>query len=242
MIEPDKNQNAIVARELPPLAAGLVHEVRNPLAAIHLHLQLLESYIGQVRDPELREKMQGKARVIKTEIMNLNQTLQDFLRMLREERVEKQIGDLNTAVREVIELLEPQARQEHIDLAFRPGELGSNTVFEPTFVKQILVNLILNSVQAFEKAKQQADKRIFVETGMEGKNAFFRVRDNGPGISPEVQARIFEPFFSTKEEGSGLGLSLVQKMTGEMGGDIRVSSVPDEGAEFTIVLGRTGLQ
>ncbi len=228
-----------VTRELPPLAAGLVHEVKNPLAAIHLHLQLLESYIAQVRDPDLREKMQGKARVIKTEIMNLNSTLQDFLRALREERVEKQIGDLNKVVREVIELLEPQAKQGDILLAFHPGPVSDSTVFEPTFVKQILVNLILNSVQAFESAREQRNKSILVETGMEGKNAFFRVRDNGPGIPPEVQARIFEPFFSTKEEGSGLGLSLVQKMTGEMGGDVRVHSVPDHGAEFTIVLGRT---
>lgn len=232
----ENNLTRIVDRELPPLAAGLVHEVKNPLAAIHLHLQLLESYIAQVKDPDLRGKMLDKAAVIKKEIVGLNQTLHDFLRRLRDAApVEKQIGDLNTVVQDVIQLLEPQALHESIKLEFHPGELKASA-FEPTFVKQILVNLILNSVEAFAHSPQQ-DKQIQVETGMDGKHPFLRVRDNGPGIPPELQVKIFEPLFSTKEEGSGLGLALVQKMTGEMGGDVRVHSQPGRGAEFTIVLG-----
>ncbi|MBL8021759.1 MAG: HAMP domain-containing histidine kinase [Leptospirales bacterium] len=233
----ENNLTRIVGRELPPLAAGLVHEVKNPLAAIHLHLQLLESYISQVKDPELRGKMIDKAAVIKREIVGLNQTLHDFLRRLRNAApVEKQIGNLNTVVEDVITLLAPQAEHENIKLIFHPGELTAST-FEPTFVKQILVNLILNSVEAFAHAPPQKDKEIQVETGMEGKHPYLRVRDNGPGIPPELQVKIFEPLFSTKEEGSGLGLALVQKMTGQMGGDVRVHSQPGHGAEFTIVLG-----
>ena len=75
---------------------------------------------------------------------------------------------------------------------------------------------------------------------MEESRPYVRVSDTGPGIEPELQAKIFEPFFSTKEDGSGLGLALAQKMTGEMGGDIRVDSTPGRGAAFTVVLGKQG--
>lgn len=232
-----KDTQLAPVRELPPAAAGLIHEVKNPLAAIHLHMQLLESMIHQVKEPELRERMLGKAGLIKREILGLNQTLQDFLRMLRQERVERQIGDLNQVVREIVELLLPQAESHGMTLAFAAGTMADNVVFEPTFVKQVLVNLILNSIQAFE-GTDAAEKKILVQTGTENDRPFLRVTDNGPGISPELQARIFDPFFSTREEGSGLGLALVQKMAGQMGGEVHLESAPGLGAQFTVFLGK----
>lgn len=236
---PEERQLAALPRDLPPAAAGLVHEVKNPLAAIHLHMQLLESMIHQVKDSDLRDRMIGKAGLIKREILGLNQTLQDFLRMVRQERVERQIGDLNQVVREIVELLLPQAQTHGMELSFSAGDLEENLVFEPTFVKQVLINLILNSIQAFEGMPEDSEKKILVQTGMENGHPFMRVTDNGPGIAPEVQARIFDPFFSTREEGSGLGLALVQKMAGQMGGEVNVESIPGQGARFTVVLGKS---
>lgn len=237
MTEPQTQLTAI-PRDLPPAAAGLIHEVKNPLAAIHLHMQLLESMMHQVKDVELRERMIGKAGLIKREIMGLNHTLQDFLRMVRQERVERQIGDLNQVVREIVELLLPQAETHGLQLAFAPGDLAQNLVFEPTFVKQVLINLILNSIQAFEGMPSDSAHKVLVQTGMQNGHPFLRVTDNGPGIAPDVQARIFDPFFSTREEGSGLGLALVRKMAGEMGGEVNVESAPGKGASFTVVLGK----
>ena len=238
MTDPQTQLTAI-PRDLPPAAAGLVHEVKNPLAAIHLHMQLLESMMHQVKDADLRERMIGKAGLIKREIMGLNQTLQDFLRMVRQERVERQIGDLNQTVREIVELLLPQAETHELELAFTPGPLPQNLVFEPTFVKQVLINLILNSIQAFDGVSTEVPRKVLVQTGMQDGHPFLRVSDNGPGIAPEMQARIFDPFFSTREEGSGLGLALVRKMAGEMGGEVNVESMPGKGASFTVVLGKT---
>lgn len=242
-VEPETHLPALAPTDLPAVAASLVHEVKNPLAAIHLHLQLLEGYTGEIEDDEVRKKIVEKVQFIKKEILGLNQSLHQFLRLLRPETEgPAQIAvDLNALIRDIVAFLEPQAAAQRVHLRFEPGEIAAAGSIDPVFVKQILVNLILNAIQAFENAPEETPpkpREISLSSGQIRSVNFVRVHDNGPGIPAEVQERIFEPFYSTKTEGSGLGLALVQKMIREMGGHIDLHSSPAEGTEFTVYLGR----
>ena len=230
------------AGELPALAAGLVHEVKNPLAAIHMHLQLLEGYVSDIDDDGLRHKIAGKVDLIKNEILGLNRTLHNFLSLIRPGTGEKEVSsDLNRLVGQVIELLEPQALREGIDLSFAPGEIECRRNLDASFVKQIVLNLLLNSIQAFQfsDADRVEDRAIRVATGERQHIPYIAIADNGPGIPEEVQKQIFDPFFSTKQgKGSGLGLTLVQKMVQELGGHVELNSTPGQGTRFLVVLGQ----
>ena len=225
---------------LPTLAAGLVHEVKNPLAAIHLHLQLLEGYMAEVDDDQLRRKMQEKVSIIKNEIHGLNRTLHNFISFLRPRSDGKDVAvDLNETLRGVVDLLEPQALRDGIDVHFDPNDIGYVHNVDVTFIKQIALNLILNSIQAFrDSARPMEERRILVRTGRREGLAFFLVADNGPGMSEVTRARVFDPFCSTKgESGSGLGLTLVQRMVAELGGALEIHTIEGEGTTFAVFLG-----
>lgn len=248
-VEPQVSRELAPAEELPTLAAGLVHEVKNPLAAIHMHLQLLEGYLGDIDDEQLRSRIHGKVDVIKSEISSLNSTLHNFLSLIRPGAGEKEVSsDLNRLVGDVVRLLEPQALREGIDLRFEPGELSGRRNLDAAFVKQIVLNLILNSIQAFQSSGPADDvheRAIHVTTGQQQNDAgpipipFVAIADNGPGISDEVQKQIFDPFFTTKTgQGSGLGLTLVRRMVEELGGSVELSSTPGKGARFLVLFGR----
>ncbi len=219
---------------LPVMAAGLVHEVKNPLSAIHLHLQLLENQVLQVEDEALREQMKKRIEIIKREILGLNQTLQEFIRLIRSETRSIASTGLNEIVDQVVQLLRPQAERNQIRIDRLTGKVPENLQIDASFLKQTLVNLILNSIQAYESINDNRDRRIVVTTGIEDGRFFLRVEDNGAGILPEDREKIFEPFFTTKSQGSGLGLSLVRKMMMEMGGHVDLVSSPGKGTRFTL--------
>lgn len=219
---------------LPVLAAGLVHEVKNPLSAIHLHLQLLENQVLQVEDEELRAQMKRRVEIIKREILGLNQTLQEFIRLIRSETRAIAAAGLNEIVEQVVQLLGPQAGRSQIRLETNTGAVPDHLQMDASFLKQTLVNLILNSIQAYETVDDNRDRLIVVTTGTENGRFFLRVEDNGAGILPEDREKIFEPFFTTKVHGSGLGLSLVRKMMMEMGGHVDLVSSPGKGTRFTL--------
>lgn len=224
--------------DLPALAAGMVHEVKNPLAAIHLHLQLLEGYASEIHETDTREKIQKKVGIIKKEILNLNRTLMEMIRLIKPQPVEKEVAfDINGLIAEIVEFLEVQALREGIDLHFKSQPLPQLPSVDPVFIKQIVMNLILNSIQAFQESDIPPEKRkLTVATGLKDQAVFISVSDNGPGIPDDVQQKIFEPFFSTKKEGSGLGLTLVRRMVQEMGGRIEIRSAPNQGTRCTIFL------
>ena len=238
-------RNALVREsDLPAVAAGLVHEVKNPLAAIHLHLQLLEGYADEIDEDNLKSKIQGKVDFIKKEVLSLNQSMQDFIRFVRQDMTRQGGGeqaasvDINHLVGDIVSFLEPQALQQAIEIIFKPGEIREAPQVEQSFLKQIVMNLIINSIQAFEKSDIPLEERnIEVATGEDEQSIFVRVCDNGPGIPEETQNHIFEPFFSTKEKGSGLGLALVKRMIAVLGGHLELHSEPGKGTEFTVFLG-----
>lgn len=232
------------AEELPALAAGFVHEVKNPLASIHLHLQLLEGYIGEVAEDDLRTRMLSKVNFIKNEILGLNKTLHSFMQLIKPQHFERETKlDLNKLLEGVVELLEPQAAREGIILELQCGSLDMLYNLDSSFIKQISVNLVLNAIHALSEAADftpeeaaRRDSRIIIRTGTRNEFSYLMVADNGPGIPKKIRAKIFEPFFSTRQgKGSGLGLTLVKKMVGEMGGQIELQSEVGKGTTVIVM-------
>ena len=188
--------------DLPALAAGLVHEAKNPLASIHLHLQLLESYLTEIDDPKLRTKLQNKVAFIKGEISGLDQSLHNFLKLIRNERPIKRYPlDLNVLLKSVVELLKPQANNESVELEMQPGKIPKLETGDENFIKQIAINLILNAIQSFKQSKYSEgfQKRVVVKTGSKNKLIYMMIVDNGPGIKEGNIKKIFDPYYTTKK-------------------------------------------
>ncbi len=231
---------------LPPLAAGLVHEIKNPLAAIHMHLQLLQNYAEEVGEEQLRLKLNTKISLIQDEILSLNRTLHSFFSLLKpQQNASKKNYHLDQLLEEIVHLLEPQCTRAGIEVRFHKSGLSKCTQGDPVFLRQIVLNFMLNAIQAFEDSDFQSTGRApyidLIAEQRQGK-LYIEVRDNGPGISPEVQEKIFDAFYSTrKSKGGGLGLTIAQKMIVAMGARLEVKSKSHEGTAFIVILGQ-GLQ
>ena len=234
-------QNNIPHPDLPTLSAGLIHEIRNPLAAIHLHLQLLENYSQEIQQEGLRDKLAKKISTIEAEVINLNNMLQGFFTLFKSEATQSiESFDFNKLIEQVVEILKPQAGKKNIQIIFdrNKTQLSQEKLknINPSFLRQILFNLVLNAIQAF---KDNQSKEYFVRLEVEKSNKYLYIEviDNASGISPDVQKKIFDAFYTTgKKKGSGLGLTLVMEMLKSMNGQLEVESELDKGSRFKIIL------
>lgn len=210
------------------LAAGVGHEVRNPLNAIAMGLQRLQREFV----PEGREEEYSKfTELIRGEISRLNSIIDRFLQLARVPALSKQPCDLNTLLDEVGTLMKGEALAKGVGLLMVPPPRPYTFLGDSQQLKQALINIVLNAVQATPAA---GEVRIGAEK--KGKELRITVSDTGSGIPHEGQERIFDPYYTTKEKGMGLGLPLAQSIVHEHEGRIEVQSRPGKGAAFTIVL------
>ena len=200
---------------LQTMSAGLAHEVRNPLNAAKLQLELLERRVRkQTQDPKLVEPI-GLAH---HEIQRLTEMLNEFLAFARPPELHLEQHDVVTVVREVVELERPYAERCGVSLGFRTADTAELSV-DPGKLHQVVQNLIRNAIEASPK-----DGRVEVEVVLAERAVHIRVKDDGPGMTDEVRSRMFEPFFSTKEGGTGMGMSIVHSFVAMHDGRIDVAT------------------
>ncbi|MBK7876582.1 MAG: two-component sensor histidine kinase [Planctomycetes bacterium] len=219
------------------LAAGLAHEIKNPLSTMSINLALMEEDLGKNRSsdaPELspREKrVEKRVRALQREIQRLETIVEDFLRYARGGQINRAPSDLGALVREALEFVEPEdARQgirHHVDL---PMGLPLVMLDEGAF-RQALLNLFVNSRHAMPSGGE-----LIVRVRREGNFAELSVTDTGVGMKAEEVEHCFDPYFSTKKSGTGLGLSTTRRIVEEHGGTITVVSEVGRGTNFSIVL------
>ncbi len=220
---------------LGTLAAGIVHEINNPLSYASGNLQLLEEALGDgdsERDREarilVREALEGVRR-----IGAVAGAFRVFSRLGRAELVAVDIAEVvTTSVRMTDHQLRGRAR---VELDLEPHALVEG---DEARLNQVVVNLLLNAVQAFPAATPERN-RIWVTLRARARTSVvLEVRDNGPGILPELHARVFEPFFTTKPvgQGTGLGLSICRDIIDSLGGELTLESAPEQGSCFRIEL------
>lgn len=214
------------------LAAGLAHEIRNPLNSAQLQLRLLERRLAKVSGDE---KLHEPLHVVRQEIVRLSGLVQEFLSFARPSVLDIDATDLAALARRVCELEGPVASEHGVEILLDAPE----PVVIPADadkIQQVLLNLLRNAIEAAIEVPGQ--RRVWVRVTPHGQSAVLAVRDSGPGISDEVKARMFEPFFSTKPEGTGLGMAICHSLVTQHGGDILVHSDLGHGTELEVVLPR----
>jgi len=215
---------------LTTLAAGVAHEIKNPLGSISIHLQLLQKALAKKSDAS-EKKTDKYFSVIKEEIDRLNRIVVDFLFAVRPMNLELREGDINELIAQIMEFVKFEMKQSNIVCMLELDENLPKILFDERYMKQALLNLIKNAQAAMPKggvftvATKFADNEIRIS-----------LCDTGIGISKEDLAKIFEPYFTTRETGTGLGLTQVYKIIREHQGEITVDSSPGTGAEFRIIL------
>ncbi len=198
---------------LAEIASGVVHEIRNPLGAIKGAVEILEDELA--KDSPRREF----AEIAKTEVERIDKLVQEFFHFARAKEPNRQPTDVNQLIRAVKLLIENQAAAQNIEVSEDLAEPLPSVSVDAEQIKQVLLNLAINSVQAMPEGGKlvfrsfQKDDKLFVET-----------EDTGGGIDETVKAKIFDPFFSTKDKGLGLGLSVVYKIVKQHDGQISLDN------------------
>jgi PAS domain S-box-containing protein len=212
---------------LGTLAAGLAHEIRNPLNAAQLQLMLVDRRVGKLEPSELTAKAQAAARVVRDELQRLAGLVEDFLAFARPRALRLESGELSLTVQNVCELMTPEATVAGV-LLTTDIEEHTNARYDEERLKQVLMNILRNAIEASGEGGtvELVCKRL-------RRDALIEVSDDGPGL-PEGM-NVFEPFATTKEGGTGLGLPIVHRIVSDHGGEISVERRGNH-TVFTIIL------
>jgi len=218
---------------LGKLSAGIAHEIRNPLTSIKI---LIHSLVDEMATDASREK---DLAVIETEIERVNKIIKQFLDFARPRPPSLERMDVHKVLEETLALVIYEMEAQGVSLGTEFAPDLPPVPMDREQMKQVFLNLMLNAIQAMEQGgklkvattlkRQSADRR-------DGPLVEIAFQDSGKGIPEEIKGRIFEPFFSTKEEGIGLGLPIAQRIVEEHGGEIRLESTLGKGTTFFLTL------
>lgn len=222
------------------LAAALAHEIRNPLEALNLNLELLERNMQHIQAPPSEVgKIEKYVRVFDSEVSRLARVVENFLSFARPGGSASNSIHLDALLRQVIELIESHAHSRKIIIC---PEIGGEPIVVRGYedrLKQLFLNLVINGIDAMPDGGRLFIRTETVQHPSTESTALFAVvsvQDTGEGILPEKLHRLFEPFFSTRTQGTGLGLTIADRIAREHGGVILVESVRGEGSKFTVEL------
>ena len=224
--EPPASQYA----ELAELAGGFIHEFKNHLSTLGLNLQLLAEDFGTAETHRERRALERVQR-LQHECDRLVEVSNDFLRFARIRDLDLRPTCLRSVVEEMADFFAPTAKQANVTLTtYLPADLPTLSLDADLF-KQALLNLMLNAEQAMPEGGE-----LTIQAGQTSCGVCLSLIDTGKGMSPEVAAKVFQPFFSTKQGGTGLGLPTTRKIIEAHGGTIEVQSEVGRGTKFTIRL------
>jgi signal transduction histidine kinase len=215
---------------LARLLARLAHEIRNPLSSLDIHVQLLEEDLGNLA-PQLRDQMTARLEIIQGELHRLDSIVSQFLRLAGPSALDLEPVELNAVIKHVFNLLQPEARVRRIELVAPDSVFLPLFMADPVRLTQAILNLMINAMQAVEK-----NGTIEVVVTRIAQDLSIEVRDTGPGIPDSELASVFDPYYTTKSEGHGLGLWIVQQIVVAHGGTLRAANRFSGGATITITI------
>ena len=235
------------------LAASVAHEIGNPLNALHIHLQLMEREVKKIKSVPANSKLLSRTRpknietetdtaevakkleqyldVAKGEIHRLDYIVTQFLGAIRPSPVLMKICSLNDVAKKTVDLLRPEIENRGIAIKTKLARQLTATPIDATQIQQVLVNLVKNASQAMTTGGT-----LTLQTGENSDAVWVSVTDTGGGIPQEQLNRIFEPFYTTKKKGSGLGLMIVQRIVRAHNGRIELESNVGKGTTFRVWL------
>jgi len=227
------------------MAAGVAHEIKNPLASISIYLQLLDRELikkGSV-DKQTADKYLS---VVKEEVDRLNSIAVDFLFAVKPMNVNLEKANINDVVNKVVKVVFPEVQTKNISLDLRLATSIPNVLIDPSLMQQAVLNLVKNAIQAMEDGNIKSntnlkkdtnlayDKLITITSFIDGEFVALVIADTGCGMTESQVEKIFEPYYTTKSNGTGLGLTVLFKIIKAFSGDVSVHSTLGEGSEFTI--------
>ena len=215
---------------LTTLAAGVAHEIKNPLGSMGIHLQLIQKKIAGKDCIEAKDIDQHLG-VINEEVDRLNRIVVDFLFAVKPMDTVLEDGDVNHVIEELLQFVQPELDQSGVAVDARLSPALPLLRIDARYIKQALLNLIKNALAAMPGGGV-----LRIESLRSGDEVLVRIADTGMGIPDEIMDKIFEPYFTTKPFGTGLGLTIVFKIVKEHFGDISVTSRVGEGTTVTLAL------
>jgi PAS domain S-box-containing protein len=213
------------------VAAGLAHEIRNPLSGINIYLETLERLQSLEPSSEKTLEILAQLKRASAKIASVVQKTMDFSKPGEPRFV---IVDLNQAIKEAISLSSVTLRKSDIKLEVDLDENLPRCLADLDMITQVLMNLITNAADAMESLQQE--KILSIESFTNGTNVVIKIADSGPGIPRHLKEKVFEPFFSGKHDGTGIGLSLSHRIVVDHGGTLAVFDAVIGGAEFRLAI------
>jgi PAS domain S-box-containing protein len=214
------------------LASEVAHEIGNPLNSLTIHLQLLERRLAKLPQQQ-REELQHSLSIATNEVTRLDQIITQFLQAMRPAALQLKMEELNSVILEVLSFLKQEIDNRSITLELLLDQHLLPLLLDRDQFKQALYNIIRNSFQAMREGG-----RLRVVTGCDESHLWVSIGDTGGGISSDQLDKIFQPYFTTKSDGNGLGLLVVQRVVRAHGGEIVLESSEGKGLVFTIRLPR----
>ena len=224
---PSAENRDLLARLLKRLA----HEIRNPLSSLDVQFQLLAEDLAAF-SPQPSAPLTSRLGIIRGELHRLDSIVERFLKLAAPSALELEPVDIKKILTHVCDLLRPEASTRKIEIvAELPPELPLVTA-DSVRLTQALMNIVINGVQAITTG----GGTVRVSAATAGEYLLLRVHDSGPGIPSNELGEIFDPYYTTKPEGSGLGLWIAQQIAVSHGGDLRAENAPGGGAVFLLTL------
>ena len=211
------------------VAAGIAHEIRNPLSGINIYLNTLEKMLYRDDSGEKIDKIVESMKAASGKIESIIRRVMDFA---RPSEPKLDLIDLNKPVKEAIALSSVTLRKEGIQITERLDSALPDYFADQQMIEQVILNLIVNAAEAMKGCTDQ--KAIEVSSFVRKESIVLTVADSGPGVPPESVDKVFDPFFSTKTNNTGIGLSLSHRIVSDHGGTLRVAESKWGGAEFRV--------
>jgi signal transduction histidine kinase len=221
---------------LGTLASGLAHEIKNPLSAMSINLQMLREDLDG-SDQSRDQRLMKRVAVLEKEVARLEEILDGFLRFARGYQLKPVRQPLNPILRETVEFWAAKSHAAGVDVQLVLEEGLPDVVVDATYLKQSLLNLLNNALDALTgrpPGERDGREQILVCSRRSKGGVDALVIDNGPGIAVDARGKIFDPYFSTKAGGSGLGLATARRIVEELGGTLTFDTEVGRGTSFRI--------
>lgn len=225
---------------LTNLAASVAHEIKNPLGAISIHIQLMQRTLAKARQSDGMLPSEKYAEhyldIINEEIERLNKIVVDFLFAVRPISAKLESANPDEVVASLAEFLSPELEKENVSVQVSLMQKTPSIMIDVQLFKQVVLNIMQNATSAMSEDEKNTQKKLYIQSLCKDDAYVLNIADNGTGMDESTKSRVFEPYFTTKANGTGLGLTMAYKIIKEFGGDIQVHSKLSEGTIFTITL------